>query len=1491
PQISNFTIQNSSGGHQFSEGDLFNISATLTDSQNNIAAYQIRLNGSVIPSSIQGSVLTELHPLNYSSRGTWNISVFVNDTEGLSDIEYNDTISVIGIERAPSIVFPILGYNQTDQVAIAQDSTVTIAEGMQFNMTVVVEDENGDNTIASLDVTKNGTPFDICSPISAHTWSCQWDINYSVQGIWNISLSAYDNTGLKGQGAFYVSIEDNVAPVITSYQVFNATGGTTIREGSWFIANMTYTDANTNLDNWHIEYDGVQNAVDHWNISLEYGQRGLKTIEYYVEDTQGLNDTEQMIIDIQPTNFAPVIDVAVFEIDNGSRYTYVSGATPTVSIHEGQRMNITFNATDLNNDIDSYQIQVDDTVVGQTDWEWNTTFQDAGTYLVNLTVNDSLSAKDILPLTVVVVNNTAPSITSFSVLNSTGGQYYREGDLLDIQFTFNDTGHNQDTAAISLDNTEISTELQGTSVNATYLLNYSSRGTVNISVFINDTEGLAATRYNDTITIHPTEMPPSITEMRISGDGFNQLITDGATKSLREGEWITLSINSSDPNGADTIAETAIHLNGSLLGNCSTQSCTKTWTSDFSDAGIWRMNATVRDQTGLRTTYSFLLNISNNTAPRLQSLDILNSSGGTTYTEGDAIDIKAVFIDTYDNIINVSLYRNTTRICVNGTFNGEFSCRVVWPVNYTSRGTYKIRASATDQEGLQADNETTIVRHPTEIAPQIDYMILNASRSGSARPAEESAVSVHEGEDINITAVASDLNGNATLDTYRIRQQNIIESWDRQIRWHDAELDYDDAGNYTYSFVVTDASGLSTTANFTMQIVDNQAPVIEYFNVTNSTGGTVFPQGSLATIRINCSDAARNMQNIRATLDGNIIFSRSNYSDSLHKEIAYQIPYSLSGLKNMTLYLDDEEGLQTGDTLPVQITSTNAPPQIVNATATMHNTSFEVAHQQTLQTSVNSTIHLSFNISDENDEDTHAARIYVDSIQRSDSRNFTFQTDPLQERTYNISFFVNDSSGAHDWLNFSVATASNQAPVIHNFSVTAVNGTNFTEGGYVQLYVNATDVNNNIVRYNISRNGTQIASAANVTYQIPYSWRGTQKLQALITDSEGATDNANVTIQVAGTEMPPEVRNPTAGDTNLSAGQYVTSFTEGQTVILRFDPYDPNGEETINVSQIIMNSTLGYVEHNLSSYSFALSSGTGGKIINVTYLIRDQTNRTDRFSFMLIPQTVISQTEPRSSSGGRSSSGSSGSMAPAKPKVADIKISEKVPIELEENTTLIEEIVIHNPGQRYLENLSLRYSLQGIAASGVQVEIMEHNTSIAPNGSVRVKVRIRSTSSEPFNITFDASGDGGASALMQDSAVIYVNSRSKKEVDRKEIETTATMIDRMLKDNVECLELSDMVVEAQGLAEAGRFAQARAMLEDARQECMERTQRKFDNLDARIIKQDTGIYKIIVYAILALLFLLMLPSVYIVYRKIKKRSKPVKVQEEEIDKFLEEFYE
>ena len=518
------------------------------------------------------------------------------------------------------------------------------------------------------------------SSITNYQWDCtndgSWDTSsssptgssctYAEDGGYTVALQVTDNVGNTDTDTASVTV-DNVAPVLGTLS-----GDSSGDEGATLGWNLSgYTDPGS-LDTHTITWTFGDSSSTTGTLSPThiYDDDGTYTVTVTVTDDDGGSSSDSMPVTVN--NVAPTITgVSTPAGDEGSPITF--GATIT-------------DPSPVDTHTYAWLFGDGGSATGASP---SHTFADDGTWSVALTVTDDDGGVATWSGSV-VVNNVAPTITSFVAPDGTEGS--------PISFSGAATDPGADTLTYSWDFGD-STSGTGASPSHTY----TDSGPYTVTLTVTDGDGGTATTSG---TINVGNAPPTITSTSF-GSGL-------------EGSAIPFSVTFTDPGAADT------HTVSWDFGDSGTATGASV-THVYADDGPWTVTVTVTDDDGGSDTATGTATVGN-ADPAILALTVPDGD------EGASLSFYTAWSDP----------GSADTHTVDWDFGDSNSGSGATPTHtYADEGVYTVTVTITDDDGgtVTASDTATI----TNVAPTITSMVAPDGVEGS--PISFSATATDPGAD------------------------------------------------------------------------------------------------------------------------------------------------------------------------------------------------------------------------------------------------------------------------------------------------------------------------------------------------------------------------------------------------------------------------------------------------------------------------------------------------------------------------------------------------------------------------------------------------------------------------------------------------------------------------------------------------------------------------------------------------------------------------
>jgi len=697
-----------------------------------------------------------------------------------------------------------------------------------------------------------------------------------------------------------VEFSNNKLDIFANPPILNPIGPQSVDEGSELLIDLSATDADGDALTFATDAAFGELAGNLFSWTPTFDDSGVYTVEFSVSDGKNGLASEKVEITVKDVNRAPVLS----EI----------GAQ---SVDEGSELLIELSATDADGDDITFATDAAFGELAGNVFSWTPTYDDAGDYSVNFTVDDGKGGLDFEVVQIEVKDVNRPP-----VLSEIGAQSVDEssellielsatdadgdalifatdaafGELIGNVFswtpTYDDSGVYTVEFSVSDGRGGFASELVGITVidvNRAPELGSIGQKSVDegselvITLTATDSDGDALTFATDAtfgelvgnvFSWTPTYDDSGVYYVEFSiSDGKNGLASELVEitvndinrapelasigpKSVSEGTELIVTLSASDADGDSLIFATDAAF-GELVGNVFR------WTPTFDDSGDYSVNFTVDDGKGGLDFELVQITVNDvNRDPELASI------GAQSVNEGSEllIELSATDVDG-----------DTLTFAADAAFGGLAGNMFSWTPVYDDSGVYTVEFSVSDGKG-GFDSEL------------VEITVIDVNRAPELGSIGQK--SVDEGSELVITLTATDADGDALTFATDAAFGDLV---DNVFIW---TPDYGESGIYNVEFTVSD-SNLSDSETVHIAVGDvNRPPELA------PIGAQSVDEGSVLVIELCATDEdgdtltfAKNEGSV-GTLSDNI-FSLSPGYDA---EGTYSVEFSVS---------DDNGGLDS----------------------------------------------------------------------------------------------------------------------------------------------------------------------------------------------------------------------------------------------------------------------------------------------------------------------------------------------------------------------------------------------------------------------------------------------------------------------------------------------------------------------------------------------------------------------------------------------------
>ncbi len=770
------------------------------------------------------------------------------------------TITVEHVDRPPTLA-PI--ENQT----LAEGDTLSI------QLTGEEPDQEDQNKINfSMKNLPEGARFD------ETTARLTWVPGYDQSGDYP-NITAVMNAGnLADSSSFTTTINHvNRSPVLTEI------GDKTVNENTLLQFNIQGSDPDVE-DQGKLVYQSSNlptgaafdsdSLVFRWTPTFE--QSGsYPNVTFSVTDPQGLSDQESITLTVTHVNRTPELaSVPSFTIDEDSLLEYQLSASDPDEEDKGK---LTYAANGL-----PEGAELDGTTGA---FSWKPGFEQSATYDIIFTVTDgNLSDSSRSTITVNHVNR-PPELQPLT------DQMIDENETLSLNITGNDPdSEDAEKIVFAADNLPAGATFNRSTQTFTWTPTFEQSGIYpDISFSVTDPQGLTD-QETISITVNHVNRRPQIEPV--------------SPITVNEKELVSFKLSGGDPDEEDTgqLKYQITNMPDGAVINSSTGAFT--WTPSFEQSGNYQLTAQVTDSAGLTANTTVNVTVNNvNRSPQIESLPPIAGN------EGEAVSVNLEFSDP-DQEDRGKLTVNVTGLPEGAEFDSETNT-IRWTPSFVQDGNYEINYSVTDSYDASAEGSATIqvanVNRPPQ-APEVSTL--------GATENETFSIVLPEGSDPD----AQDA-GKLIYNVENLPAGASFDPDSRTLKW---TPEFDQAGSYQVSYIVSDPLGESDGSTAVLEVENNnRQPELQV------VGNQQVSEGEQLVFTIQASDPDPED-------DGKLKFSADDLPDGADFDsnsgtFMWTPGSDQQGEYTVTFKVEDDAGLSDQNSVTISVadvaTETSSPPE------------------------------------------------------------------------------------------------------------------------------------------------------------------------------------------------------------------------------------------------------------------------------------------------------------------------------------------------------------------------------------------------------------------------------------------------------------------------------------------------------------------------------------------------------------------------------------
>jgi DNA/RNA endonuclease G (NUC1) len=509
--------------------------------------------------------------------------------------------------------------------------------------------------------------------------------------------------------------------------------------------------------------------------------------------------------------------------------------------------------------------------------------------------------------------------------------------------------------------------------------------------------------------------------------------------------------------------------------------------------------------------------------------------------DGDSLTVSAVTQGTHGAVVNNG---------ANITYSPALNYNGIDSFTYTTSDGHGGTATATVSVTINAVNDAPV------------------ATDDSATTNEDTAVAVIvlsndsdvDGDSLTVSAVTNGSNGSVVNNGSDV-------TYSPALNFH---------GTDSFTYTVSDGHGGTATATVSVTVTSvNDAPVANNDSATTNEDTAV-----TVSVLSNDSDVDGDSLTISAVTNGSNGSVINNGSD-----VSYSPNANFHGTDTFTYTISDSHGGTSTASVSVTVTSVNDAPVANNDSAT-----------------TNEDTALTINVLT-NDSDVDGDSLTVSAVTNgsngsvvNNGSDLTYSPNANFHGTDSFTYTITDGHGGTATANVSVTiNAVNDAPVANSDTAT----TNEDTAVNVNVLTNDSDVDGDSLSVSAVTQGTHGAVTNNgtsVTYTPAANFNGSDSFSYTISDGNGGTATANVSVTVNAVNDAPVANNDSATtneDTAVSVNVLSNdSDVDNEPLTINAVTQGGHGSVTTDGSSV---SYLPAADFNGSdSFTYTISDGHGG---------------------------------------------------------------------------------------------------------------------------------------------------------------------------------------------------------------------------------------------------------------------------------------------------------
>ncbi|WP_093517313.1 Ig-like domain-containing protein [Stigmatella erecta] len=870
---------------------------------------------------------------------------------------------------------------------------------------------------------------------------------------------------------------------------------------------------------------------------------GTTTFTYTISDGNGGTDTATVTVTVTPVNDPPVATNDSYTVaENSSATAFNVLANDTTGPDTGETLSVSAVTQPAHGTVTFTATQV----------SFTPTPGFSGTTTFTYTVSDGNGGTATAIVTVTVTNVNDPPVAqddSFSVAEDSGATVL---DVLANDTTLPDTGE-------TLTITAVTQPANGTVTSTTSVVRFTPaahyNGTTTFTYTVSDGNGGTATA-TVTVTVTPVNDPPDAVN-----DSFTVMDTSGTT---------VLDVLANDtfaPDTGETLSITAVTQPAN--GTVAFTSTGVSFTPATGFRGTTTFTYTISDGNGGTDTATVTVRVVAQNNPPVAANDSFSVPEDSAATV-----LNVLANDTTAPDLGEILSITAVTQPANGTVTFTAANVSFTPAaNYSGTTTFTYTVS--DGNGGTATATVTVTVTPVNDPPvALDdaFTVVEDSGATALDVLANDTLAPDTGETLSIAAVTQPTNGTVTLTGGVLRFTPAANF----------------SGTTTFTYTVSDGNGGTATATVTVTVTPVNDPpdaVNDSFTVAEDSTATVLDVLANDTTLPDTGETLT-LTEVTQPANGTVTLGTGN--------VSFTPVANFNGTTTFTYTVSDGNGATDTATVTVTVTPVNDPPVALDdAFVVAENsgaTALNVLANDTLAPDVGETLSIASVTQPANGTVTLASGV----LRFTPATNF--------RGTTTFTYTVSDGNGGTATATVTVTvTPVNHPPDARNDNFTVAENSAATVLDVLANDTTAPDPGETLTITAVTQpaNGTVTFTASNVSFTPAANFNGTTAFTYTVSDGNGGTDTANVTVTVTPVNDPPTANDDAftvAEDSAFTALDVLANDTTapdtGETLSVIAVTLPTHGSVTLSGGVVRFRPEANY--NGTTTFTYTVSDGNGG---------------------------------------------------------------------------------------------------------------------------------------------------------------------------------------------------------------------------------------------------------------------------------------------------------